>query len=270
MKKITALVLAIVMALSLVACGGGSGKSVMSTEGVTIDAVCVNDAYRDDDESPLRMLYVFMSITPAKENLKVDCKYTDLIIDGANTYTSEWFDVNDYADSYYYRTSLEDVFVGTTFKLALTFKVPEGDLVAGKTVTLNDDDIVGLADIHFKTDDIQHFSSDEDITKAVDPEGYASAMTDREPTDADTAAFVKNYITKYKFSLYMNYVNYALTFKGNTFTLTTQLGSNSGSYVIQKGYIACTYDSNGHTVEIPYVIEGDKVDLDTVAAFSVS
>lgn len=275
MKKITVLILALVIALSLVACGssGGSGsssKAVMSSKTVTIDAVCVDDSYRDKDESPLRMVYVFMTLTPAEENLKTSSKSLYMTIGETNTYTAENYpDANEYADSYYYHSYLEDIYVGTTFKLVSTLLVPEGDLAAGKTVTLGNSDVADITEIHFTTDDIQHFNSDEEITKAVDPDGYAAAMAAREPADAETAAFVKNYITNYRFSLSMYGITYELTFKGDSFNLKTQLGSNGGTYVIQKGYIVCTYDSNGHSVEIPYTIEGDKVDLDTVSAFDV-
>lgn len=276
MKKITVLILALVIALSLVACGGSSGgsgsssKAVMSSKTVTIDAVCVDDSYRDKDESPLRMVYVFMTLTPAEENLKTSSKSLYMTIGETNTYTAENYpDANEYADSYYYHSYLEDIYVGTTFKLVSTLLVPEGDLAAGKTVTLGNSDVADITEIHFTTDDIQHFNSDEEITKAVDPDGYAAAMAAREPADAETAAFVKNYITNYRFSLSMYGITYELTFKGDSFNLKTQLGSNGGTYVIQKGYIVCTYDSNGHSVEIPYTIEGDKVDLDTVSAFDV-
>ena len=276
MKKITVLILALVIALSLVACGGSSGgsgsssKAVMSSKTVTIDAVCVDDSYRDKDESPLRMVYVFMTLTPAEENLKTSSKSLYMTIGETNTYTAENYpDANEYADSYYYHSYLEDIYVGTTFKLVSTLLVPEGDLAAGTTVTLGNSDVADITEIHFTTDDIQHFNSDEEITKAVDPDGYAAAMAAREPADAETAAFVKNYITNYRFSLSMYGITYELTFKGDSFNLKTQLGSNGGTYVIQKGYIVCTYDSNGHSVEIPYTIEGDKVDLDTVSAFDV-
>ena len=79
---------------------------------------------------------------------------------------------------------------------------------------------------------------------------------------------MKDYITQYTFRLYANGISYALSFNGSSFTLKTNLGSNSGTYVIQKGYLACTYSSNGYTLEIPYSVEDGKIDLDTSAAFS--
>lgn len=269
MKKITALILALMMVLSLVACGGGgSAKSVMSSKTVNIDAVCVDDSYRDDNESPLRMVYVFMTVTPADENMKSGSTTLSMTIGESNSYDAENYpSANKYADSYYYSSYLEDIYVGTAFKLVSTILVPEGDLAAGKTVTLSSSSIDGLDDIHFSTDDIQHFNSDEEVTKAADPDGYAAAMAAREPADGETAAFVKSYITSYTFNLYMNGISYALSFQGDNFSLQTQLGTNGGTYVIQKEYIVCTYDSNNYSVEIPYTIEGDKVDLDTVTAF---
>lgn len=282
MKRFLALILALTMALSLAACGGGSSddsddgkggsssKSTMSTETVTVDAVCVDDSYRDDDESPLRMVYVFMTLTPADENMKTSSNSLSMTIGESNTYSSEHYpSANKYADSYYYSSYLEDIYVGTEFKLVSTLLVPEGDLTAGKDVTLSSSSIADVEGICFTTDDIQHFNGDEEVTKAIDPDGYAAAMAAREPADEETAAFVKNYITQYTFNLYMNSISYALSFRDNSFILKTSFGTNGGAYVIQKGYIVCTYDSNGYSVEIPYTIEGDKVDLDTTSAFDV-
>lgn len=280
MKRFLALILALTMVLSLAACGGsgddgdgddgkdGSSKSTMSTETVTVDAVCVDDSYRDDDESPLRMVYVFMTLTPADENMKTSSDSLSMTIGESNTYNSEHYPpANKYADSYYYSSYLKDIYVGTEFKLVATILVPEGDLTAGKAVTLNSSQIADMEGIHFTTDDIQHFNSDEDVTKAADPDGYAAAMAAREPADEETAAFVKNYITQYAFNLYMGGVSLKLSFSDDNFKLKSSLGTNSGTYVIQKEYIVCTYDSNGYSVEIPYTIEGEKVDLDTAAAF---
>lgn len=277
MKRFLALILALVMVLSLAACGGGSddngkgdsgSQSVMSTETVTVDAVCVDDSYRDDDESPLRMVYVFMTITPANENLQTGSTLFSMTIGESNTYDSEHYpSANEYADSYYYSSYLEDIYVGSSLKLVSTMLVPEGDLTAGKTVTLSSSLIADVEGIHFTTDDIHHFNSDEEVTKAADPDGYAAAMAAREPADEKTAAFVKNYITQYTFNLYMTGVSLKLSFQGDNFTLKSTLGTNGGTYVIQKEYIVCTYDSTGYSVEIPYTIEGDKVDLDTTTAF---
>lgn len=266
MKKLFVLFLALVMVLSLAACGG---KSVMSTETISIDSVCVDDDYRDNDNSSLRLVYVFMTIGPTEENRQVSSNCIQMCIGGVNVYTSQWYPVNEYADSYYYSTYMEDVYTSEQLKLVATFEVPEGDLSGRKDISITDSNLPAeVENIHFTTDDIQHYSGDLAITKAVDPDGYAHAMAQRAPADAATVIKVRNYITQHTFHLYANYTSYRLSFNGNNFTLKTDLGSNSGTYVIQKGYIACTYSSNGYTLEVPYTIEDGKIDLDTSAAFS--
>ena len=96
MKKITALLLALVMVFALAACGGSespapessssapeseapespaaSGENVMETANFKVDGVYVDDAYRDEDESPLRMVYLFGTVTAADTNLEADSK----------------------------------------------------------------------------------------------------------------------------------------------------------------------------------------------------
>ena len=53
---------------------------VAGNEYVTIDGICVDDSYRDDEDSPIRMVYLFYTVTAGEENLKVDSIYTDLTI----------------------------------------------------------------------------------------------------------------------------------------------------------------------------------------------
>lgn len=266
MEKIICIFLSFALVLSLAAC---SSKSVMSTETISVDSVCVDDDYRDSDNSSLRLVYVFMTIGPVKENLQVSSQYVKMRIGESNVYSSQLYPVNKYADNYYYSRYLEDVYISEQLKFVATFAVPEGDLTGGKNIVLMDDHFSAEAEkIHFTTDDIQHYNGDTAITQAVDPEGYAHAMAQREPADAATASTVKDYITQYTFRLYANGISYALSFNGSNFTLKTNLGSNSGTYVIQKGYLACTYSSNGYTLEIPYSVEDGKIDLDTSAAFS--
>lgn len=61
MEKIICIFLSFALVLSLAAC---SSKSVMSTETISVDSVCVDDDYRDSDNSSLRLVYVFMTIGP--------------------------------------------------------------------------------------------------------------------------------------------------------------------------------------------------------------
>ena len=111
MKKLTALFLSLALTLSLAACGGGtttqesgapagsaapkettpagSGETVTASGAISIDAIAVDDSWRDDEESPLRMVYLFYTVTAADTNLEADSVYTEMTINGSNTYESE-------------------------------------------------------------------------------------------------------------------------------------------------------------------------------------
>ena len=286
MKKLLAILLAAVLLISLCACsknakdGEGSedaessetGETVLSNDYVTIDGICVDDAYEDEDNSVLKMVYLFYTVNASDENLEADSTYTKLTI-GENTYTSERYnDVCLKAPSYYYSDYIEDVYVGSTFKVVTTFKIPEADLEAGKSITLEDSQIPDISDISLSTDDIQHFNGDDSVCEAMDPEGYAEEMYKRETADAETTRKVQNLVNGYYWSFYANYTSYELEFfEGNEFVLSTSLGtSQGGTYTVQNAYIFCTYPT-GHTVEIPYEInEAGEIELYCVQAFDVN
>ena len=121
MKKIICIFLSFALVLSLAAC---SSKSVMSTETISVDSVCVDDDYRDSDNSSLRLVYVFMTIGPVKENLQVSSQYVKMRIGESNVYSSQLYPVNKYADNYYYSRYLEDVYISEQLKFVATFAVP--------------------------------------------------------------------------------------------------------------------------------------------------
>ena len=294
MKKTLSLLLAMLMLLGLAACGGSSESAapessapeseapeseapesagaVMETDNFKINGVYVDDAYRDDDESPLRMVYLFYTITAADTNLDADSKYTEMTINGTNTYESDHYPpACSFAGSYYYSSYIEDVYMGTSLNVAATFLVPEADLAAGRSVTLADSSIPGIEAISFSTDDMIHLEGDEAICEAADPEGYAAAMELREPADEETTAMVQNQLNGAGWILSINGLTYDIDFWApNNFSVATSLGvTNSGTYTVQKGYVFCTYDSNGYTVEIPYTLTDTEFDIDMIAGFDV-
>lgn len=278
MKKMFALILTLALCLTVCACGAGGtaedqqgSGSVTSTEHMTIDGIFVDDSYRDKEESPLRLVYLFYTLTAGDTNLKIDSKYTNLTIGEANTYESENIPgACDYAPSYYYGDYIQDVYVGESLKVVATFKIPEGDLAAGKSITLSDDQNPDAAEISMTTDDIQHVNGAEEVAKAADPEGYAQAVESREEADAETTALVKSQLNGYQWDFYVNNTSYRIEFWANdNFKVTTALGGNSGTYSVRKGYVFCTYPSTGYVVEIPYEITDGSVDLDCVAGFDI-
>lgn len=280
MKKIISTLLILIMSISLCACGSSTEKKggesvetevVMSNDYITIDGICVDDSYRDEDASPLRMVYLFYTLNANDSNLQIDSTYTKITIDGNNSYESEYYPgLCEYATNYYYSSYIEDVYVGSSIKVVATFAIPEADLAAGKTITISDSQIPEIENIYFMTDEIKHFDSDEEIAEAMDPEGYAASLAKREEADAATQNMVKDLLNGYYWTFYVNYTAYELEFiADNKFEVRTALGANSGTYSVRNGYIFCTYSSNGYVVEIPYTIENNEINLDVTTAFDV-
>ena len=280
-RKLVALLLCAGLSLSLCACGGGSAPEAseppeeesLSSGVVTIDGICVDDSYVEEEGSPLKMVYLLYTVTPADSNLEVDSKYTKLTINGSNTYESEHYGPAQckYMPSYYYSSYIEDVYVGTALKVAATFKIPEGDLAAGRTITLSDSQLPDMEGLSLSTDLVRRFADQEEMAQAMDPEGYAAEMDRRAEADADTAEEVKSLVNGYYWSFYINSITYELEFWAeDNFEVRTSLGtSGTGTYSVRNGYIFCTYPDTGYTVEVPYEIVDGEIDLDTIAAFDV-
>ena len=269
----------------LCACSGNSNKddlkdtmstSVSKTESIQIDGICVDDSYEDKDGKPLKMLYLFYTLNANENNLEIDSKNTQMIIDDTNIYTSEIFPSTaiacKYASNYYYSGYIEDVYLDTSIKVIATFMVPEGDLVAGKTIKFKDTQIPEIESVNMSTDDIQRFATPQEMAKAIDPEGYASEILARDDADEDVQNTVMQSLNGYYWSFYVNNTAYEIEFgTPNIFELRTGLGTASqGTYTIKNGYVVCTYDETGYSVEIPYELKNGEIDLDFVEAFDIN
>ena len=305
MKKIIALLLALMMLFCLCACSGApadaeaesqpvekpteetaeevvdeteeeteEAATVTETTYMSVDAICVDESYVEEDGSPLKMVYLFYTLRAGDSNLKIDSKYTEMTINGINTYSSDHFADTaaacDYTPNYYYSSYIEDVYVGTEIHVIATFKVPEGDLAAGRTITFADTQIPEIDVIQVSTDEIQWFATSMELAQAMDPDGYSAEMLAREDADDETVASVKGCIDGYYWSFYVNNTSYEIEFSSNnTFEVRTAFGANSGDYSVKNGYIFCTYPDTGYTVEIPYTLADGEIDLDVVAGFDV-
>ena len=282
MKRLLTLLLCAGVVLSLCACSGSTpetsaaperGDEVLTSGVVSIDGICVDDSYVEEEGSPLKMVYLLYTVTAADSNLETDSKYTELTINDSNTYESEHYGPEQckYMSSYYYSSYIEDVYVGTSLKVAATFKIPEGDLAPGRTITLSDSQIPDMEALRLSTDDIQRFADQEEMAQAMDPEGYAAEMNRRAEADADTQEQVKSLINGYYWSCYLNSITYELEFWAkDNFEVRTSLGTSStGTYSVRNGYIFCTYPDTGYTVEVPYEIVDGEIDLDIIGAFDV-
>lgn len=241
---------------------------------VTVNGICVDNSYEDSDGAPLKMVYLLYTLTAADTNMKIDSNYMEMTINGKNSYTSEGYadkaSAAKFMPNYYYSSYIKDVYIGTTIQVAATFKVPEGDLAAGRTITLSDSQIPGIEALRLSTDDIQYFDSGEELAAAMDPDGYAQILVSREEADAERTAFVKNYVNGRYWAVYVNNIAYKISFSAdNNFVVTTALGSNQGTYSVRNDYLFCTYPDTGYVIEIHYEIVDDTVDLDVTEAFDV-
>lgn len=305
MKKIIAVLLTLMMLLCLCACSGTpadleaesqpaekpaeetaedvveetgeeteEAATVTETTYMSVDAICVDESYVEEEGSPLKMVYLFYTLRAGDSNLQIDSKYTEMTINGINTYSSDNFadkaTACDYTPNYYYSSYMEDVYVGSEIKVIATFKVPEGDLAAGRTITFADTQIPEISTIRLSTDEIQWFASSVEIAQTMDPDGYEAEVFAREDAGAETVASVKGCIDGYYWSFYVNNTAYEIEFwSDNTFEVRTAFGANGGAYSVKNGYIFCTYPDTGYTVEIPYELANGEIDLDVVAGFDV-
>ncbi len=276
MKKFIAVLLVVMMLFSLIGCNNISKpEKVTSNEYVNIDGIYVDTSYEDKESSALKMIYLFLTITAKDKNLKIDSNYTKMKVADTNSYDSVFYKgLCAYAPSYYYSSFIEDLYVGKEMGLALTFKVPEGDLTAGKEIVFEDTNLP-VDDLKIKTDDIVFCESEKQICKKADPEGYAKEKTKHEDADDATVKKVRSYLNGYYYTFYVTTGQTVQTheiefFAPNKFEVRTSLGtSNGGTYKVKNNYIYVTYSESKHTVKIPYEIKNKEVILDLDTAFSI-
>ena len=299
MKKVLAIVLAALICMLVCACSKGDAekkneqtvaedaakkseiteeaqqeeenKTITSNENFIINNIFVDDSYVDEEGSPLKMVYLFGTYKATDANLKIDSRYCKMTIGESNSYESEIYPtVFNFTDKYCYTKYIEDVYTGESLDILFTFKIPEGDLVPGKNVTISDSQIPGVETFIFTTDIFEHKTGEEAIAEVIDPEAYAAYKAKYEPADEETKAKVKNEINGYVWSFYVYTMKYDLEFWApNNFSVSVpSYGvNNSGTYEILNGFIDCSYP-NGTGVKIPYDFnENGELTLD-VSVFS--
>ncbi|MBQ7970736.1 MAG: hypothetical protein IJ294_00060, partial [Clostridia bacterium] len=170
-KRLISLLLIGIVMLTASACG--KTKKVLQTKYITIDGICVDDSYKEEDNN-LRRVYLFYTLNAVDKNLEADSLYTDLIFEKTNKYTSANYPkACDLAPNWYYSSYIEDVYIGEELKIIASFEIPENDLAPGRTVTLEDTQIPDAEKLRFSTDDFIHLNGFSEIAMAMDPEGYA-------------------------------------------------------------------------------------------------
>lgn len=284
-NKILKLLLAIVICFTLVGCGqkevtnGQNGesdtkknKSVTSNSMVTVDGIYLNNEYTD--EEGLKHVVLFYTISAGEENIDIS-SFTIKLIINKNEYEAIIDESTPNLTQYYYSSTIEKVYVGKSLKVAAVYKVPDGDLVNGKEITLFS--VKDLANgIKLKTDDIKKMDDLTAISLDVDKE-YAEKRQVEEKeklveADSATTKKVRNDLNGYYFDIpaYIGntYTKYKLEFASpNKFTVTATISggsiSNSGTYTVTKGYIVLHYDTGGKDVNTPYRYESGEITIDS-------
>lgn len=299
MKKVVILMLTLALCLNLWACGSEKQEAetvAETTEKVTepivetteaavtvsgesahckIDGIYVDNGFEDADHPNMKMVYVCYSVFTNDQNLSVSSKYSELTFESGNTYSSETYFKSccDWIPSYYSSDYLEDIYMGESLKVVSTFKVPMAEFDNGERIDVCPYGIPRDEELYYRADQVQFFDSADALAQAADPEGYARIQALHEPADAQTVNQVKNAMNGYYWSFYVNSTSYEIEFYApNRFQVRVRaLGvNNGGTYEVQKGFVVCTYDSNGSVVEIPYSWKNNDIDLNLTDAFDVN
>ena len=240
---------------------------------ITVNGFFVDDSYKDEDGQPLKLVYMFYTMTAESSNLQIDSKYTKMYI-GGNMYESDHFAsvaaACAYTRNYRYTSYIQDVYVGDSVNIVATFYIPEGDLEGGKTVTLEDTQIPGAETLSFTTDEFLHFGTPEEIAMFADPEGYEQTIYLWSDADNERTQEVRSHLNGYTWNFYVNNLAYELSFwANNNFSVRTAFTNQTGTYTVQNGYVFCTYPDTGYTIKIPYELNNGDFDLDTIKGFDV-
>ena len=243
-----------------------------------IDGLFIDESYIDKDNDSLAMVYLFYTVFTNDENLEVDSKGSELTINSTNTYTSEHYPkACPYMENYYYSDYLKDVYIGDSVKVVETFKIPKGDLAAGRTITFSSSSIPGSDKISLLTDDIISCDSAEKIARIIDPDGYADMKYKLADADEDTKAKVKNAIDGYYWLFSIDNVSFKIEFySDSTYSLASTFGTtgnpytveSSGTYAIKNAYIVLE-NSVGAITNVPYFWGESDIKLELADAFDV-
>lgn len=244
------------------------------TDYMKVDGIFMDESYVDEENDSMKLVYFCYTVSTNAENLQIDAKDSNLTIDGVNTYTSTHVpNACTYMGSYYYEDFLEDVYVGDSLKVVETFKIPNGDLTPGKTLTFSSSQIPDSDKISLLTDNIVPCSDSKTVAMAADPEGYADIEYKMTDATGDSLTSVKN-------ELVSNYYDFSLPdldnwyhlefFDDNSYSLETTIGGQSietsGTYSIKNGFVVLV-NTIGSVSNIPYSWDGSKFDLDVFYGF---
>ena len=237
--------------------------AVTSSDYFSLDGAYLDTSYVDPNGSNGQMLYVFYTLTAPDSGLQVSSYGMSLRVcdeeaaRNGNAMAGELITANldgsgGLMSSYYYDNVIETVQYGTQFKMVSTYVVSPAQMEAGHFLRFKESDVPGIESIIVPTESVVACSSPEEIAEIADPAGVEAARAAHEPADEATVQAVNDAINFYEFYTIYGGLTVKFYFEApNYFEERTTGQGNSGTYQVQQGYIACTYD-NGNTVDIPW------------------
>lgn len=252
--------------------------AVTSSDYFSLDGAYLDTSYVDPDGSNGQMLYVFYTLTAPDSGLKTTSNSVSLricdeeTVRSGNTMTGSLSSADmdasgDLMPSYYYDNTVETVQYGTQFKVVSTYMVSPAQMEAGHFLLFEDSDVPGIDSIVVPVENVVVCSSPEEIAEIADPAGVEATRAAHEPADEDTVQAVNDAINFYEFYAIYGGLSLKYYFEAPNYFEERSTGQgNSGTYEVQQGYIACTYD-NGNTVDIPWEWKEDgSISLDIITA----
>ena len=110
--------------------------SVTESGEVKLDGLYVDDSYQSETNEDYRLVYALFTVTPEKKTTPIHSSNFTMHIDEHEYDSTVVSDANAFMNSYYYSTSYEDVPLGASGKLLVTFEVLKSDLEGDGQVTL--------------------------------------------------------------------------------------------------------------------------------------
>lgn len=282
-KKIFLFLFCGILLLTLVGCRKTEGEntknvSVFENDYIKINGIYVDESYEDEN---LELVYLFYTLNSNDKNLDISSSTLKITINDKNEYSPvlEKDFIPKYTD-FYYSNIIKKIYVGNEYKMCSTYKIPKGDLVDSKPISLNNsynklylDD---LDKIKFTTNDIKVKSNFEEIAKDLDNSVYETRYNEEQDklasVDSSTESKVKKDINGYYIEGYVNVgttlSKYKIEFESpNKFIVSNSYGlSNNGTYIVKKGALILNY-STGKSNVLYYSYDNGDISVNLNEAF---
>ncbi len=250
---------------------------VTASDYFSLDGLYLDSGYEDPNGSNAKMLYVFYTVTAPDSGLQTSSVGVSLRIcteeqalsnpHQGQILTADLSGDGKFMRSYHYDNTVETVKYGTQFKMLTTYLIAPSQMEEGSYLKFEDADLPGIETIVVPASDIVTCKSAKAIAKQADPKGYKKEQKAHKKASNKTSKKVNAAIDGYEF--FVSYQGLMLKFyfeAPNYFEARLGNDANPGTYEVQNGYLACTYDS-GKTVDIPWSWDDDgNIDLDILNA----